>query len=462
MLIGYSGCAPEPPEQLTYYAHTKSIIEARCASCHRKGDIGLFPLTNYDEVLAVASILPRSIESRSMPPWPPSADCNEYAFDRSLSNEERKVLLAWLAAGAPAGAPALETGEPVRDEFETSLLVSMPKPYVPTLAPDEYRCFVLPWEATGDAFITGYEVRPGERAMVHHVTIAAVAPPDVAALTALEQADSVAGYGCFGGLGVRANSFGGWAPGARGVAYPPGTGVRVAPGSRIVIQMHYATGAASPLGDQTSVAFRLASSVERPLGIVAVTNPGWTRNLPPMLIPAGEPEVRHAANVNFDTVAPRVAPTLEIPMGAPMLVHEVGLHMHRLGTRARVNVVHPDGQTKCALAIDEWDFNWQGRYRLRTPIEIGPGDRFEIECIWNNSAANQPAVDGRITNPVDVTWGRERAMRCALAASWWVENDRAPYLGRCLLDVGLPWSQRSTSSVEAAVCAGRPTCPRPG
>jgi Copper type II ascorbate-dependent monooxygenase, C-terminal domain len=391
-----SGVTPEPSVALT---------DTRCANCHRKGDIGPFSLTNYEEVRAVASILPASIESGSMPPWSPSADCNDYAANRSLSGEERKTLLDWLATGAPEGDPALAPPAPALNEFKTDMLVSMPATYKPTVAPDEYRCFVLPWDQTGDAFITGYEVRPGNRAMVHHVTIGAVAAGDIAALTELENADPAPGYSCFGGLGVRANSFGGWAPGAPASVYPQGTGVRVAPGSRIVLQMHYATGAASALGDQTSVAFRIATSVERPLGIIAVTNPGWTRNMPRMLIPAGNPEVKHSATVDFNTVAPRVAQTLEIPAGSPMLVHEVGLHMHTRGTRAQINVIRPDGQTKCALAINAWDFNWQGRYRLQTPLEIGTGDRFEIQCTWDNSAAKQPYVNGRVTEPVDLSWG---------------------------------------------------------
>ncbi len=84
----------QPPVALTYYQDTKSIIDARCATCHRKGDIGSFPLTNFEEVSAVASSLPKSIESGSMPPWQPSADCNQYAFDRSLSSDERQKLLA--------------------------------------------------------------------------------------------------------------------------------------------------------------------------------------------------------------------------------------------------------------------------------------------------------------------------------------------------------------------------------
>jgi Copper type II ascorbate-dependent monooxygenase, C-terminal domain len=396
---------PTPTTKLTYYEHTKPILDRRCATCHKQGDIGPFPLTTYEEVSRVASILPQSIQSGSMPPWMPSAECNQYAGDRRLSDFEKEALLAWLGAGAPPGNPSVAAVSTPAEEFKADMVVQMPEPYLPTVSPDEYRCFVLPWEQTDDAFITGYDVRAGNRAMVHHVTIAAVAAADVPELTKLEQADAAPGYECFGGFGVRGNSFGGWSPGARSTSYPTDTGVRVTPGSRIVMQMHYAINAVSGKGDQSSIGFRLAKKVSRPLGIIAVTNAGWTRNNPRMLIPAGEPSVEHSASVNFDSVGPRTSTTLEIPAGSPMLVHEVGLHMHTLGKQARIHVIHEDGQTECALAINAWDFDWQGRYRLAKPLEIGPGDRFEIKCKWDNSAANQPFSNGAVRKPIDVSWG---------------------------------------------------------
>ena len=41
-----------------------------------------------------------------MPPWPPDAACNSYQHDRSLTDQQRTDLLAWIADGAPEGDPA--------------------------------------------------------------------------------------------------------------------------------------------------------------------------------------------------------------------------------------------------------------------------------------------------------------------------------------------------------------------
>ena len=40
-----------------------------------------------------------------MPPWPPNSSCNSYDHDRSLSDDERELLLTWIDAGYPEGDP---------------------------------------------------------------------------------------------------------------------------------------------------------------------------------------------------------------------------------------------------------------------------------------------------------------------------------------------------------------------
>ncbi|WP_096330110.1 cytochrome c [Nannocystis exedens] len=89
----------------TYYRDIKAILDAKCATCHRPGDIAPFSLTNYDEAGMFAKILAPAIENRTMPPWPPGADCNQFAHDRGLTDAERELVLAWIAADAPAGDP---------------------------------------------------------------------------------------------------------------------------------------------------------------------------------------------------------------------------------------------------------------------------------------------------------------------------------------------------------------------
>lgn len=143
----------EPQATYTYWRDAKAVIDSKCAGCHVAGEMAPFALTSYAEVAAVAPILPASIESGTMPPWPPADGCREYQHDRSLDSAEQELLLTWLAEGAPEGDPAdapTSSESEAEQEFEPDATLTMPEPYTPSVAPDDYRCFVIPWD--GDAW----------------------------------------------------------------------------------------------------------------------------------------------------------------------------------------------------------------------------------------------------------------------------------------------------------------------
>ena len=49
-------------------------------------------------------------------------------------------------------------------------IVEMPEAYTPAVEPDDYRCFLVDGPELEDtSYITGFEVFPGERSVVHHV-----------------------------------------------------------------------------------------------------------------------------------------------------------------------------------------------------------------------------------------------------------------------------------------------------
>lgn len=57
------------------------------------------------------------------------------------------------------------------------------------------------------------------------------------------------------------------------------------------------------------------------------------------------------------------------------------------------------------MQINDYDFSWQGGAGFAESVTIQQGDRLVIECLWDNSAANQPIVDGRQITPEDRDWG---------------------------------------------------------
>ena len=86
-------------------------------------------------------------------------------------------------------------------------------------------------------------------------------------------------------------------------------------------------------------------------------------------------------------------------------IHSAAHHMHLLGTQGRAWVEKSDGTSRCLLEIDDWDFNWQEAYSLEETVRVDAGDRMHLQCHWDNSAENQPIIDGELVAPEDVSWG---------------------------------------------------------
>ena len=77
-------------------------------------------------------------------------------------------------------------------------------------------------------------------------------------------------------------------------------------------------------------------------------------------------------------------------------------HMHLLGKSMKVLMTTPDGASHCLVDIEDWDFNWQGGYLYKQPMDFPAGSVISIEAHYDNSAHNP-------NNPNDppkpVSWG---------------------------------------------------------
>jgi hypothetical protein len=396
----------------TYWEDTKAIIDAHCVSCHVEGGIGPFALETWAQVEEWAPILAPAIGNLSMPPWPPNPTCNTYADARSLTVAERELLLGWIDLGYREGNPAdaPPTPEPPAP-FAADFTVTLAEPYTPTKVPDDYRCFVIPWpaELTEPAYVIDQLALPDQIQMVHHVITFVAGPDEADFYIGLDEADPGPGYECFGGPGKldwTARWLGAWVPGMDNLTSPEGTGVQVDPGSSLIVQIHYNNLLGDTVADQTSLAFKVTDTVERPGTFIPIVDYGWVVGSTSMTIPAGEAEVHHGVELErtsflFDYLlgTQGFGPTEEVD------VWRSALHMHLLGTRARLHIEQEDASEDCLLQIDEWDFNWQGDYRLEQPVSFGVGDTIKLDCWYDNSEANQPIVDGQPKQPETVGWG---------------------------------------------------------
>lgn len=404
------------PAVASYYRDVKPLLDAKCAGCHDGRGIAPFSVEQYDTVLPWVGLIKQAVVERTMPPWPADSACAEYVGDRSLSEEQIQTIAAWVDGGAVEGDPS-EEGPPLdppasNDLPRVDLTVEMPVAYTPEAEPDDYRCFLIDWPLETAQYVAGYRATPGEARVVHHVIAFVAGPDQIAEVEALDASDPGPGYRCFGGPGIRPRWLGAWVPGAGGMTFPPGTGIRIEPGSRLILQVHYNTLSAGKLPDRSSLDLMIESSVEREGTYQPWTNPVWVEG-DSMMIPALEDDVVYRWALD---------PTRPLAGGNPIEIHLAGLHMHTLGSRARLAIERADGRSECVLDIPRWDFHWQGSYKLATPKVLNPGDKLSIECHWDNTAANQPLVNGKLQVPRDVVWGEGTTDEMCLGTFYMVER----------------------------------------
>jgi hypothetical protein len=413
LAFGGVGCASKP----TYYQDVQPIIQAKCEGCHNPTGIGPFPLETAAEVVAQKTLIRSVVSSKTMPPWPPSNACNTFANDRSLTDAEISTLTTWIDQGAVLGdASHQKTGTPDVGMSRVDFSMQMPEPFTPQITPDDYRCFLLDWAPTTAEYVTGLGVRPGDPHIVHH-SIAYVAHPDqVAMYQALDGTDGSPGWTCFGGPdgtstpnaagggfgSLSTQWLGAWAPGAVGMDFPADTGVLVEPGSKIILQLHYNTSNTPPAPDQTTLDIEVAPTVKKPAFVMPFTDPEWLKGK--MSIPPNVADTMYSYSLDPTPDMNLLTQGL-IPAAVPFTVYLSFLHMHTRGSSILGRIDKSDGTNQCLLDIPQWNFSWQGGYTFSQPIIFYPGEQLYLECHWNNTAANQPIVDGQQVTPHELNWG---------------------------------------------------------
>lgn len=398
-VVALAACseATSPPEPTTtYHRDVRPLVEQACLSCHQTGGIGPFPLDGYERLKSVAPAALDAIENRRMPPWMPDPDCRRYVNERLLTDAQIDTFRQWYDWGMPEGDPAEYTAPTPGQRRDLSQLgpadiVGAPsEPYAPNPArPDDYRCFVVNEEFEEDAFMVASNVVPDQQALVHHVILYLVPPTDAPRVAEFDAAEPGPGYTCFGGVGVGSPiPVAGWVPGAQPYITDDGTAIRIPAGAKLVMQMHYNLLGGAPAADQTEV--HVWTSSDRPDFLLY---PEFVPNLG-IDIPAGNPASTHTRVIRNTTPE-------------PWTLVQTTPHMHLLGTRISTHKLAADGSEECVVDIPRWDFNWQQSYTFRPGEEVvvQPGEALRLECTYDNSAANQPVINGVQLEPVRVTWG---------------------------------------------------------
>jgi thiol-disulfide isomerase/thioredoxin len=368
------GCALEPDSSrapsvaLTYHARIERIVQANCVECHRTGGVAPFALEKYDDVVAHKGMIKKVVDRSTMPPWFAASAKGEhtpFANDRSLTDADKKDLLAWLSGDLKKGE---EADAPLARKYESGWFIGkpdaefqLPKPIaIKAEGTMPYQKVTIDTNFDEDRWVQALEVHPTAREVVHHVLV------------------------FVGPKGARLNENGFFAvyvPGNNVLMYPDGYAKKLAKGATLHFQIHY-----TPNGK--------ATTDQTKLGIVFAKE-----------TPRYEVHVAGIADTHFEIPAGadnyKLSAAIPVPFDARVLA--LFPHAHLRGKAAKFDLKTPDGKTATLLDVPHYDFNWQLQYRFAEPPPTPRGSTLTYTAWYDNSVKNPANPDA--TKPV--RWGQQ-------------------------------------------------------
>lgn len=397
---------------VTFNKDVLPILQQKCQVCHRPGEIGPMPLTTFQGTRPWARAIKAAVSAKVMPPWFADPRYGHFANERRLTDEEIATLTSWVDSGAREGD---EKDKPAPVTFREGwnirpdLVFQLPKPLrIPAQGTVEYTYVAVSAPFKEDTWIAAGEIRPSDRAHVHHV-IAMVRPRGSKWMAQAQlgaepwapgpnrMADMVSANGSDMSA-LASEFFVGYVPGMEAQRFDVDRSARLIPaGADVVLEVHYTTNGVES-EDRTKVGLELAPAPpERLFMSVAAAQPGLT-------IAPGDPNAEAKAVVKF---------------GQPVDLVYMQPHMHLRGKDATIEARYPDGRRETLLSVPRYDFNWQIVYYQKQALPLPKGTELHVTGHWDNSVANKWNPDPTAT----VRWG-DQSWQEMLSAPMGVIVDR--------------------------------------
>jgi hypothetical protein len=258
--------------------------------------------------------------------------------------------------------------------------------HLPAHGDVKYQYIIIPTHFKEDKWVSMSEIKPSNRAVVHHAVAYIRDPksnwlrgaPTGVAFSADDLPDPAMRHDA---MWTDSDILLVYAPGSLPDRWPNGFAKLVPAGSDIVLQMHYAVhGQAGE--DQTGIGlvFAKTAPAKRVLTL-QLTNDKFQ-------IPPGDPSYRVEVHGSLPNDA---------------LLMSFFPHMHLRGKTFEYNLVAPHGRVQTLLRIPNYDFYWQLSYRLATPLLLKAGTVLQAVATFDNSNKNVHNPDPAAT----VTWGEQ-------------------------------------------------------
>jgi hypothetical protein len=374
----------------TFTKDVAPILQSHCQSCHRPGEAGPFPMLTYEQTRPWAAAMKEAVQRGKMPPWFADPHYGKFSNANSLTKAEIETIVAWANAKAPRGDE--KEMPPPRQWVEgwqigqPDLVVKLPKVFhVPASGTVDYQHIIVATGFKEDRWIQAAEVRPTDRAVVHHI-IAFVREPKskwfhgekageffIAPQVKTESEPDTSA--------LPSDFLVGYAPGQPAEILQAGQAKLIKAGSDIVFQVHY-TPNGKATEDQTALGIVFAKEPPKQRVLTLSATNGKFK-IPP-----------HDANYRVDA---------SFEVGHQVELSGVHPHMHGRGKDFLYKLVFPTGETQTILSVPNYNWHWQNWYTFEKPILLPQGTKIECTAHFDNSANNPDNADPNR----EVPWGEQ-------------------------------------------------------
>lgn len=387
--------APAAPKP-TYHNFASRLVQQNCQECHRKGGVGPFTLETLDDLKAHKAMVKKVVKEDRMPVWNAAAtekpgESRVFKNDHSLPAADKEAFLAWIADGLAEGdkadAPlARSYGDGDWTIGKPDLVVQIPEAIkVKATGVMEYQNVYADTGLEEDKWVVAAEIVPTDRAVIHHVLVFVVPgkkPGDIE----IPRRGEGQGY------------YAAYVPGNSKQILPDGFAKKLPKGSRLKFQIHY-TPNGTATKDQVKVGFKFGPPPNYEVKVFPFGNPKIS--IPPE-------DDNHKESFEF-----------KLPMEVTLTAFSPHMHLRGKAARFEYDVTNPKTkkvtETKVLLDVPHYDFNWQLRYELATPVTLPAGTTVRYTAWYDNSSKNPANPDPKKT----VKWGDQTFEEMFLGYAEW-------------------------------------------
>ena len=339
---------------VTFNREVVRILNKKCIACHSADNMSV-PMTSYEQTRPWARAIEEEVLTRRMPPWRAVAGYGEFANDVALTNRELQLMVSWIEGNGPKTREErlivnFDQGETdIRDRLNPDFsrwqlgspdLTAALAPEQVAAGGSQVRRVVVSTGVSGERWLRALEFKPEDRRVMRAVFF------------------SVEGSGQW---------LGSWTPWYGVTTFPADTAVRLAPGARIIAEVHY-KGGSEPIMAGGSLGLYFAG------GAPARSVEDLVVNASPLPGGEGRPKFQGTATLPADIVALALKPDVQAGVEA-----------------FEVSATKPDGTVQVLLLVRDALPEFPTPYINANPVHLPAGTQLRVTYYYKASAvADQP------------------------------------------------------------------------